>query len=96
MILISVKSEVVEDKRQFKSDSAAMRFLRSINRLHNAHRISMVGSKPKSKDFRTGRKGFSRLKYLTALDTWNDNMKATLGLKIEIINTKYNQLNLPI
>lgn len=96
MILISIKSEVVDDKRQFKSDSAAMKFLRSINRLHNAHRIVMVGKKPKPKDFRTGRKGYSRLRYLTAIDTWQQNMKSTLGLKVEIINTKYNQLNLPI
>jgi hypothetical protein len=96
MILISVKSEVVQDKRQFKSDSAAMRFLKRINKLHNSHRLAIVGKKPKAKDFRTGRKGYSRLKYLTAIEEWEANMKQTLGLKVEIINTKANQLNLSI
>lgn len=96
MILISVKSEVVEDKRQFKSDSAAMRFLKAIQKLHDSHRVAIVGKKPQRKDFKTGRKGFSRLQYLTAIDTWQTNMCQTLRLKVEIINTKANQLNLPI
>lgn len=57
---------------------------------------AMGGKKPKAKDFRTGRKVFDTVKYLSAVSDWNDSMKSTLGLKVEIINTKYNHLNLTI
>lgn len=49
MILISVKSKVVYDKRQFKSNSAAVRFLKLINRLHDDRRKCNGWQKAKSK-----------------------------------------------
>lgn len=97
MILISVKSEVVDDKRQFKSDTAAMKYLKNIKRLHESHRIAVCGKKPEKKDFKVGlRRRFSRVLYNKAVNQWQLSMNATLKLKIEIINTKHNQLDLAI
>ena len=86
MILISVKSEVVNDKRQFKSDRSAMIFLRKIDRLHMSHRMKLVGKRPR------GGRGLAKL----ACEKWRSELACAIPLRIEIINTKYNQLNLPL
>ena len=91
MILISVKSEVVDDKRQFKSDRKALTFLRRINNLHLSHRLKLVGPKPK----RVKGKGMKRYNEKRIAE-WQTNLRTCIPLRIEIINTEANQLNLQL
>lgn len=99
MILISVRSEFVEDKRQFKSDSRAMTFLKRINNLHISHRIKLAGKRPQLKHFKKRvkfRMVQDRLAYKEAVKVWELTLRSSVPVKIEIINTKHNQLTLPI
>lgn len=86
MILISVKSEVVEDKRQFTSDKKALAYLRAINTLHHTHRKNIAGPKPKRMGKQTRR----------AVKKWREVLATCVNLKVEIINTKQNQLSLSL
>jgi hypothetical protein len=90
MILISVKSPIVDDKRQFETDQKAMRFLLSINRLHHLSRLQQFPKPRKPK----GIKKWVDKKY--RFKVWKDNLRTAIPLRIEIINTKYNQLNLQL
>jgi hypothetical protein len=96
MILISVKSEVVDDRQQFQTDAAAMKYLLTINRLHHAHRAKIAGPKPKKIWFRTGIRAISNQRFRKAMDDYNFTMSSCINLRIEIINTKFNQLNLQL
>jgi len=89
MILISVKSNVVDDKRQFMSDDEAMKFLLTINRLHHAHRRKIAGKKPK----KLRGKG-AKAKNAKLLKEWQYTLATCIQLRVEIINTKQNQLSL--
>lgn len=89
MILISVKSNVVEDKRQFETHEKAMKFLLQIDKLHHAHRKKIAGKKPK----KLRGKGVSAINRKN-LKEWENILKTCIWLKIEIINTNTNQLNL--
>lgn len=89
MIQISIKSPIVDDRRQFKTDAKAMRFLKSIDRLHYLHRMRAVGKKPK----RLRGKGVKTLNEHN-LKVWRYDLSVAIPLRVEIINTKFNQLNL--
>jgi hypothetical protein len=89
MILISVKSQVVDAKRQFETDAKAMAYLKTINRFHMAHRMKIAGSKPKKLRGK-GTAGVNKKR----LQTWREVLASCVTLKVEIINTKFNQLNL--
>lgn len=90
MILISVKSEIMDCKRQYESDKDAEMFLKRVKRIHS---LSRVQSLRNINPFFTmpNRRGWVvdklKAKYTRALS-------ASIPLKIEIINTKANQLNL--
>lgn len=94
MILISVKSEIYSDKRQFETDKKADKYLRLILRIHELSRLQKVGKRPKLKDFSTGRRSMSRNKHAKAVKEWQNNLRTSIPLKVEIINTKINQLTL--
>jgi hypothetical protein len=78
MILISVKSEIYNDKRQFETDKKAFDYLVLISKIHELSRLQKVGKKPKLKDYKT----------------WRGELKVSIPLRIEIINTNNNQLSL--
>ena len=91
MILISVKSNVVEDKRQFETHDKAMKFLKQIDKLHHSHRKRIAGKKPK----KIRGKGMSAINRKN-LKNWENTLRTCVHLKIEIINTNTNQLALTI
>ncbi len=91
MILISVKSEVVDDKRQFESDKLAMKYLVSINKLHHLHRRKIAGPKPKPIRGKN-----SKFKNRKAKEDWQYTLSMCVNLRVEIINTKINQLRLSL
>jgi hypothetical protein len=47
VISITVKSEAVNTFREFNTDKQAEKYVRTINRLHMAHRMQIAGPKPK-------------------------------------------------
>jgi len=83
MILISVKSEVQDTKRQFETDKAAEKYLKSVKDIHDLHRKQRMGKRPvQTKNTRAD-----------AL-LWDEKFKRCIPLKVEIINTNHAQLNL--
>jgi len=83
MILISVKLEVMISRRQFKKDLDAERFLKRVKRVHDLCRAYQL----RSIDPRYGLSNkIARMRFIKELST-------AIPLKIEIINTKANQLN---
>lgn len=90
---------MVTDRRQFKSNRNAMRFLKHIDNLHELHRISIIGKKPIKKDFKKtlGRKKYySREDYSKVVINWRGQLNKIMPLKVEIINTKQNQYSTKI
>lgn len=74
MILISVKSEIYNDKRQFETDSLAFKFLTLVANIHLLSRLQKVGKKPKRKDFKTGNRKLSKRLHEQAVKTWEGDL----------------------
>lgn len=92
MILISIKSEIMDCKKQFETDLASERFLRRVKRIHDLSRVrSLRGLNPAFT--MPNRRGWVvdklKARYVLALST-------SMLLKIEIVNTNANQLNLQL
>jgi len=87
MILISIKSEIMDCKKQYEKDTDAEKFLKRVKKIHNLSRF-MQFRKPEYKR--------KRLAYCILLKDWKRNLSAAIPLRIEIINTNANQLQLQI
>jgi hypothetical protein len=94
MILISVKSEIYNDKRQFETDKKAFDYLVLISKIHELSRLQKVGKKPKLKDYKTGKRSTNKSRLTADLKRWRGELKVSIPLRIEIINTNNNQLSL--
>lgn len=79
MILISVKSEVMDVKRQYEKEKDAEKYLIFIKKFHDDSRKQRLGKRPPN---------------LILGREWDMKMKTCIPLRIEIINTEANQLNL--
>lgn len=92
MILISVKSEVIDCRRQFEKDIDAERYLKRIKRLIHLHRAYLL--RPIKREIaKTRQRSMGRL---IATRNYNYKLKTAIPLRIEIINTNANQLSLQI
>jgi hypothetical protein len=83
VISITVKSEAVNTFREFNTDKQAEKYLRTINRLHMAHRMQIAGPKPKKLRGKGTDCQDNRL-----LMFWQSVLSSCIHLKIEIISTK--------
>lgn len=70
MIVIQIESEVVSIIRRFKSDMRSVTFLKRMDKLHNTHRESLAGPKPKS-----GKR---------AIEKWKSDLGSRINVKINI------------
>jgi hypothetical protein len=92
MILISVKSEVIDFRRQFEKDLDAERYLKRIKRLINLHRVYLL--RPLKREIAKHRqRSFNKMR---AIRFYKYGMQTAIPLRIEIINTNANQLQLQI
>ena len=92
MILISVKSVFMDIKHQEETDKGAEKWLLKNKKLHDtylAHHVSKKPLKPRGRDHR------QLAKYESDLKAYNE-LLANCTMKVEIINTNANQLNLQI
>lgn len=85
MILISVKSEVMDVKRQYEKEKDAEKYLKFVKDFHDKSRYQRMGPRPEM-----------RGKNWREAINWDDRMKTCIPLSIEIINTEANQLNLQL
>lgn len=92
MILISVKSDVIDCRRQFEKDLDAERYLRRIKRLIHLHRICQL--RPLKNEIKNSRK--RSVRRMIATVEYKYTLKTAIPLRIEIINTNANQLQLQI
>ena len=90
MILISVKSEVMDAKRQFEKDIDAERYLKRVKRLHDLSRILSI--KKENKNLITSARSKSLIR--TMQKHFRSLLKNRIPLRVEIINTNANQLKL--
>lgn len=88
MILISIKSPIMDCKRQFEQDLKAEQFLKRVKRIHDLSRWQSLGYFPKYINPKPSKMKFARLKMQFA-----ENLKTAIPLRVEIINTEANQLN---
>lgn len=91
MILISIKSEVMDSKRQFEKDLDAEKFLRRVKRIHDLARWQSLGYFPKYIHPKPKGIRFARLK-----KHFIESLKTAIPLRVEIINTKANQLQMQL
>jgi len=85
MILISVKSDAMDVKRQFEKEKDAEKYLVFVKNFHNMERENRMGKKPTNLGHANK---MSRMEY-------DEKFKSILPLKVEIINTEANQLCMP-
>ena len=90
MILISVKSEVMDARRQFEKDIEAERYLKRVKRLHDLCRI--LSSRKETKNVIIPVRGKSLMRAMQK--HFKHLIKKSIPLRVEIINTNANQLNL--
>lgn len=95
MILISVKSVFMDIKHQEPTDVGAEKWLKKTQKLHQTYLAHHVSKKPKAPHGNS--KGYSKefAAYQQKIKEWNELM-AECKMRVEIINTDANQLNLAI
>lgn len=82
MILISVKSEVMDTKRQYDDPKEADKYLHFVKNFHHASRLQRMGQRPRK------RKGsYAYLHY-------DEEFKTCIPLRVEIIDTEHSQLSI--
>lgn len=96
MILINVKSDIYSDKRQFETDKKADKYLRLILKIHELSRLQKAGKRPRVKDYASGKRSVSKNRHAKAVKDWENTLRHSIPLKVEIINTKINQLSLTL
>jgi len=76
MILISIKSEIMDCERQFEKDLHVEKFLKRVNKIHSLARLERH-KKPKNTGF---------IKHIL-IRRWESEISKSIPLKITIINT---------
>lgn len=92
MILISVKSDVIDCRRQFEKDLDAERYLKRIKGLLFLHRERLLRPYKNA----IGATRMRSLQRARAKIKYSEEMAKAIPLRIEIINTNANQLQLQI
>lgn len=95
MILISVKSPFMDIKHQEETDKGAEKWLIKTQKLHQLYLINYIPKQPVKPHGSCSNYSTKMLDYSQSLQKWNE-LKAECKMRIEIINTQYNQLLLPL